>query len=270
MSILRDKGELTKFQILFEISRRQPHIKQEDIGNTLGITVQAVSKYFKKLISEGFIEAGTEKANYRLTPKAIEKLQEGAKSLERYTTKIENGLKIEHVCPAIAVQPAKKGDEVGLVMQKGVLYATSVSDPAAKAFGTVTTDANTGEDLGFEYLRGKVDIKRGKILIVKLPSIKEGGSRAANITKIRKLYEKFKPDRIGVMGSVGRAILTKLELKADFEFGISKAATLAALRGLNVFVLVVGRMANRMVEEIDKTNIKRTSDITYEIKNGRR
>jgi putative transcriptional regulator len=115
-----------------------------------------------------------------------------------------------------------------------------------------------------------VKIERGRILIVKLPSIKEGGSRAVDLAKVRKLYEKHKPDRIGVMGVVGRAVLNKLELKADIEFGISKAAALAALRGLNVFVLVVGRMANRMIEEIDLTNVKRTINIVYEIEDVRR
>ena len=156
------------------------------------------------------------------------------------------------------------------VMEKGVLYVVAPEHPDAEAFGTVTTDADVGEDLGFEYLRGRVKIERGRILIVKLPSIKEGGSRAVDLVKVRKLYEEFKPDRVGVMGSVGRAVLNKLELKADIEFGISKAAALAASRGLNVFVLVVGRMVNRMIEEVDATRIKRTIDIVYEIKDGRR
>ncbi|MCP8309690.1 MAG: winged helix-turn-helix transcriptional regulator, partial [archaeon] len=73
MGILRDRGEFNKFQILLEIMRNQPHVKQKDISDVLGITIQAVSKYFKKLVKEGFIEVGSEKANYRLTPKAVEK-----------------------------------------------------------------------------------------------------------------------------------------------------------------------------------------------------
>ncbi|MCW4022773.1 MAG: winged helix-turn-helix transcriptional regulator [archaeon] len=270
MNLLRNKGELTKFQILFEIKRKQPHIKQEEISKTLGITVQAVSKHFKKLIHEGLIEAGPEKANYRLTPKAIEKLQEGAKSLERYALKIENGLKIERVCPAIATLPTKTGDHVGIIMKEGVVYAVASDHPEAKAFGIVTTNAEPGEDLGFEYLEGKIKIERGRILIIKLPSIKEGGSRSVDLVKVKQLYEEFKPDRIGVMGSVGRAVLNKLNLKADIEFGINRAAAIAALRGLNVFVFVVGRMANRMIEEIDEINIKRTMNIKYEMKDGRK
>ena len=67
--LLRDKGEFTKFQILLEIMRNQPHIKQKDISDTLGITIQAISKYFKKLTKEGLLEAGSERADYHLTPK---------------------------------------------------------------------------------------------------------------------------------------------------------------------------------------------------------
>jgi len=269
MNLLRDKGEFTKFQILLEIMRNQPHVKQKDISDVLGITIQAVSKYFKKLMKEGFLEAGSERANYRLTPKAIEKLREDAKNLERHVSIIINDLKIERVWPAMATQPIKAGDEVGLIMRDGILYAMAPNHTNAEAFGIAVTDASPGEDLGLRNLRGKVKLIQGKILIVKLPSIKEGGSRAVDLAKVHKLYEEFKPDRIGVMGAVGRAVLNKLGLKADLEFGITRASALAALRGLNVFVLVVGRMVNRMIEEIDMINIKHITDIIYEVKDGR-
>ena len=268
--LLRDKGEFTKFQILFEVMRNQPHVKQKDISDALGITIQAVSKYFKKLTKEGLLEAGSERADYRLTPKAVEKLREDIKYLERYVTSIKQEMKIERYFPAMATKQIKKGEKVGLIMKKGVLYAVAESNPEAEALGTATTDASRGEDVGLKDLEGKVKLEQGKILIVKLPSIRQGGSRAVDVAKVRAFYEEFKPDRIGVMGAVGRAILNKLELKADIEFGISRAAALAASRGLNVFVLVVGRMVNRVIEEIDATNMKSASDIIYEVKDGRK
>jgi putative transcriptional regulator len=268
--LLRDKGEFTKFQILFEVMRNQPHVKQKDISDALGITIQAVSKYFKKLTKEGLLEAGSERADYRLTSKAVEKLREDIKYLERYVTSIKQEMKVERYFPAMATKPIKMGEKVGLVMRKGVLYAVAESNPDAEAFGTATTDASRGEDVGLKDLQGKVKLEQGRILIVKLPSIRQGGSRAVDVAKVRAFYEEFKPDRIGVMGAVGRGILNKLGLKADIEFGISRAAALAASRGLNVFVLVVGRMANRVVEEIDAANMKSASDIIYEVKDGRK
>jgi putative transcriptional regulator len=267
--LLRDKGEFTKFQILFEVMRNQPHVKQKDISDALGITIQAVSKYFKKLKKEGFLEAGSDKADYRLTPKATEKLETDIKNLERYVITIRREMKIERYFPAMATKPIKAGDKVGLMMKKGVLYAVASSNSAAEAFGTAITDASRGEDVGLKDLQGKVKLRQGRILIVKLPSIRQGGSRTVDLAKVRKFYDEFKPDRIGVMGAVGRAILNKLGLKADVEFGISRAAALAASRGLNVFVLVVGRMVNRVIEEIDTTNMKSAVDIIYEVKDGR-
>jgi predicted transcriptional regulator len=64
-------------------------------------------------------------------------------------------------------------------------------------------------------------------------------------------------------------LLRQRALKADIEFGISRAVALAASRGLNVFVLVVGKMVNRVIEEIDATNMKSAFDIIYEVKDGR-
>lgn len=127
-----------------------------------------------------------------------------------------------------------------------------------------------GEDLGLKDLHGKLKGKQGKILIVKLPSIRKGGSRATDLTKIKTYIEEFKPDRIGVMGAVGRAVLNKLDLKPDIEFGIGRSAAIAASRGLNVLVLVVGRMVNRMIEEIDDINMKTGDSIIYEIKDAQK
>jgi putative transcriptional regulator len=249
--------------------RNQPHVKQKDISDALGITIQAVSKYFKTLTREGLLEPGSERADYRLTPKAVDKLREDIKYLERYVTSIQREMKVERCFPAMATKPIKKGEKVGLMVKKGILYAVAESSSSAEAFGIAMSDASQGEDVGLKDLQGKLKLKQGKILIVRLPSIKQGGSRAVDLGKVRAFYEEFKPDRIGVMGAVGRAILNKLGLKADIEFGISRAAALAASRGLNVLVLVVGRMVNSVIEEIDTTNMKSATDIPYEVKDGR-
>jgi len=266
--LLKDKGEFTKFQILLEIMRHQPHIKQKDISDKLGITIQAISKYFKKLQKEGYLEAGSERADYRLTPKAVTKLREDMRGLESYVNEIKHDLKVEHAWPAIATKPVKAGEEVGLMMKEGVMYTVSTDSPLTQARGIALADAKEGEDLGLKDLHGKVHVKQGKILIVKLPSIRKGGSHAADITKVTAFFDEFKPDRVGVMGAVGRAVLSKIGKSADIEFGISRAAAIAASRGLNVIVLVVGRMVNRMIQEIDQINMKTGGSIIYEVKDA--
>ncbi|MDR0470409.1 MAG: winged helix-turn-helix transcriptional regulator [Nitrososphaerota archaeon] len=266
--LLQNKGEFTKFQILLEIMRNQPHIKQKDISDKLGITIQAISKYFKKLSKEGLLESGSERADYRLTPKGVTKLREDMQGLESYVKEIKQELKIEHAWPAIATQPVKAGEEVGLIMKEGVMYTSPINNPQTQAKGIALADAQPGEDLGLKELHGKLHVNQGKILIVKLPSIRKGGSNATDMTKVQTYYDEFKPDRIGVMGAVGRAVLNKLGRKADIEFGISRSAAIAASRGLNVFVLVVGRMVNRMIQEIDQINMKSGGNIIYEVKDA--
>jgi putative transcriptional regulator len=266
--LLRDKGEFTKFQILLEIMRNQPHVKQKDISETMGITIQAISKYFKKLSKEGLLEAGSERADYRLTQKGITKLRDDLKNLDTYVKTIKNELKIDHAWIALATLPVKTGDQVGLITKGGIFYTVPVTNPDVEAIGIATNNAETGEDIGLKDLKGKIKLKQGKILIIKLPSIRKGGSRTVDITKIEELINDFKPDRIGVMGAVGRAVINKLNLKADIEFGISHAAVIAASRGLSVLVLVVGRMVNKMIQEIDAQNIHFARDIIYEVKDA--
>jgi putative transcriptional regulator len=266
--LLKDKGEFTKFQILLEVMRNQPHVKQKDISDSVGITIQAISKYFKKLSKEGLLEAGSERADYRLTAKGVTKLRENVRNLDDYVKKIKNELKVEHAWIALATHTVKAGEQVGLITKEGIFYTVPTDDLATEAVGIATNDANPGEDIGLKELKGKVKLKQGKILIVKLPSIRKGGSRAADLAKIQSYIDEFKPDRIGVMGAVGRAVLNKLDLEADIEFGISHAAAVAASRGLNVFVLVVGRMVNRMIQEIDHQNMRFAGDIIYEVKDA--
>lgn len=266
--LLRDKGEFTKFQILLEVMRNQPHVKQKDISDALGITIQAISKYFKKLSKEGLLEAGSERADYRLTAKGVSKLRDNVRNLEDYVKTIKHELKIEHAWIALATHKVQAGEQVGLITQEGIFFTVPTSDPATEAIGTATNDANPGEDIGLKDLKGKVKLKQGRILIVKLPSIRKGGSRAADLKKIQGFIDEFKPDRIGVMGAVGRAVLKKLDLEADIEFGISHAAAVAASRGLNVLVLVVGRMVNRMIQEVDHLNMRFAGDIIYEVKDA--
>lgn len=268
-SLIREKGQFTKFQILVEILRNQPHVKQKDISDAFGVTIQAVSKYFKKLAKEGLLEVGVERADYRLTQKAIEKLHEDLKNLEEYTSKIKMDLKFEDIQLAMATYQVREGEKVGLIIKEGVLYTVPPDSEDSQAFGIAATEAKTDEEVGLKEIQGKVKLGQGKILLIKLPSIKEGGSKNVDLEKVKKLYEEFKPDRIAVMGAVGRAVLNKLGLKANIEFGISAAVAIAASRGINVFVLAVGRMTNRIIAEIENINRKNATDIFYEVRDVR-
>ncbi len=57
--------------------------------------------------------------------------------------------------PAIATQPVKAGEEVGLVMKGGIMYTVALDDPYVEAKGIAMTDALPGEDLGLRICKAK-------------------------------------------------------------------------------------------------------------------
>lgn len=98
-------------------------------------------------------------------------------------------------------------------------------------------------------------------MVIKLPTINQGGSRAADLEKIKKIYQDRQRnyDRVGIMGTVSRAVTEKLGIKADFEFATPHATVAAAKRGLNVLVFAVGKMTNTIIQKLD------CDDISYVI-----
>jgi putative transcriptional regulator len=257
--VVRKPGWFTEFQILVELAEQHSRMRQRDLADALGVTVQAVSKHIRRLRAEELIELrGVE---YILTSYGIERLGEYTTYLETQVKKAFNCSRLQRPWPAIASKQVSAGEEVGLVMRNGVAYAVGRNHRNAKAFGVALMDVSVGEDVALRNMRGTIDIERGTVAVVKLPSINQGGSRNADLAKVREIYARFHPDRIAVMGTVARAVMNKLNLKADLEFGVTRSAAMAALRGLNVFILSTGRMTNRVLEEIEKVNIRHSSEI---------
>jgi putative transcriptional regulator len=238
-------------------------MRQRDVADSLGITIQAVSKHLKRLLDEGLVALNG--VEYVLSPEGIERLIGYTRFVEAQTRKASSCLRLERLWPAIALKPISSGEEVGLVMRKGVICAVDKGRKDAKAFGVALADASLGEEVALHNMRGVVNLRQGTVMILRFPSINQGGSRNVDMAKVRKTYMKFNPDKIGVMGTVARVVATKLKFKIDFEFGVTRSAAMAALRGLNVLVLSTGRMANRVLEEIEKVNIRHSCEIPYTV-----
>jgi len=258
-------GWFTEFQILTELAQQQSRMRQKDVADSLGITVQAVSKHFRRLLADHLVAfSGVE---YVLTPQGREKLIEYTKFLQAQTRKAAGCLRMERLWSAIAAKPIARGEDVGIVMKNGILYAVSKSCKDAKAFGVAIAESSKGNDVALRNLRGRVSLQRGRVLVVTVPSINRGGSKRVDLDKLRKIHGRFNPHKIGVMGTVARVVANKLDLKVDLEFGVSGSAAMAALRGLDVLVLSTGRMTNRVLEEVEKVNIRYSCEIPCTVQN---
>lgn len=262
MKGFKKKGELTRFQILAEIAKQEPHIRQKDIANRLGITIQAVSENIQNLTDEGLVETSKRPANYMITKRGIEKVKNRALNLRKYADEVLYTMNTyKSIWPAIASEKLKSGDKVWLEMKEGVLYATT-HETSANA--EVLNDAEEGEDVALIKHTGLIELETGSVLIIRLPHINEGGSRNSDLNKIKDLYNdpNRKFDRVGVIGTVSRVVASKSGINVDFEFATLEATIVAAKKGLNILLFVVGKMTHPITQKLEDEGI------SYSIENA--
>jgi putative transcriptional regulator len=262
MKVFKKKGELTRFQILAEIAREQPHLRQKDIAEKLGITVQAVSENIKSLVDEGFVETGMGNARYKITKRGIDKVKNEAVNLRKYADNVLDTMNTyKSVWPAIAKEDMNSGEKVWLEMENGTLYA---GKEKKSAHAEVLKTSTKGEDVALIKLGGTIELKPGHVVIIQVPTINEGGSKACDLEKILEIHA-MGFDRVGIMGTVSRAVTNKLEIETDFEFATPNAAVAAAKRGLNVLVFTVGKMSKTIIKQMEKEGLKYTvEDVSTE------
>lgn len=259
MKAFKKRGALTHFQILSEISKQDPHLKQKDLAQTLGITIQAVSENIKTLTEMGYITSKDGRSPYKITQAGIDKVKRDAISLRKYSDSVlETMNHYKTIWPAIADEDLKKDSFVGLFMKNGVLYAHNKEENAT---GLVLEDAAKGEDVALTNLTGLIDMTVGEATVINLPTIKEGGSGAADLNLIKNVYENGaknggKFDKVAVAGTISRVIADKLDLTVDIEFAAPQATANAARKGLNVIALCVGDMTKSFVRELEAEKIK--------------
>lgn len=261
MKSFKKRGALTHFQILAEISKQNPHLKQKDLAENLGITIQAVSENIKTLTEDGYITSNNGRAPYKITQKGIDKVKKDTLALRNYTTEVLDTMtNFKTIWPAIAKVDLITGKTVGLVMENGLLYADL---KPSNATGVVLADAKAGTDVALGELKGMIELEAGKAVIVTLPPIKRGGSKSVNLDLVKKLYEQGTRagnpiDKVAVIGTIAHSVAYQMGLPIDIEFAAPQATVNATKKGLNVFVLCVGEMNKSFIRELEEEDIKYT------------
>jgi putative transcriptional regulator len=262
VKVLRDLRLSTELLILLEVINN-PHSKLKTIANKLDITVQGVSEYLRRMKKEGKIQnIGGE---WRATKSGVDFLHSNFSELKDFVDSKMIELNIIDVCAAIAKIPISKGDKVGLFMEDGVLCAYSKKKSGSS--GIALSDAGIDEDVAITDLDGMVALSPGMIHIVKLPSIREGGSTTISAKDIKKIIEKLNPEKIGVLDAVSRAVLKKADMEWDFEFAALHSAIEAAEKGLNVMIFASSDQIAPVVSTIEDTNSQIEDKIIYQIIN---
>jgi len=259
MKILRDIREMTKLLILRELTSYR-HSRLRTIADRLDITIQGISDYMKMMTEEGLVRNvdGTWKA----TTKGVEFLQSNFLSLKEFVESSTKEMSIVDVCAAIAGNDIKRGDKVGLFMVKGELIAYSNKDSSSK--GVAINSVSKGYDLGVKDLEGIVQLSPGKITLLRIPSIRDGGTTRLNIRKVKKVIRDFKYDIVAAVDLIGRVLAKRLNLDVTICYSVLLATLEAAQRGYHILVLCPEDHVAQFIGGIEENNTRLEDKITYE------
>lgn len=171
-TILRNKRDVSRFQILVEIAEHQPAVRQQEIAAMLGVTPQAISEYIRDLVDEGMIKAPG-RGRYEVTREGVEWLIQNAGMLETFAQHVRHDI-IHQVAvwTAIAAEDLNQGDRVGVYMKAGLLYA---SRELTSANGEVVIDTPKGDETGVAQLDGIIQHSETTVRVCKVPRVERGG-----------------------------------------------------------------------------------------------
>ncbi|OPY37154.1 MAG: MarR family protein [Methanoregula sp. PtaU1.Bin051] len=249
-TILRSKREVSRLQILVEIAEHQPAVRQQEIAAKLGVTPQAISEYIRELTDEGLV-AASGRGNYEVTRIGVEWILENAEALEAYARHIRRDI-IQQVSiwAAIAAEDLKTGDEVGVFMKGGWLYAGKKKQAAT---GTVVADAKKDEDVGVARLSGIIDHREGGIRVCKVPRIQHGGSRRVNQKRLSEVLKGAE-----VVAAVGVEAFIALRMagrKPDMFYGAREGVIEAAFHGLECVIVIVDEEFTDFLKRLESAGI---------------
>jgi putative transcriptional regulator len=253
-TILKNKRDVTRFQILVDIAEHQPAVRQQEIALGLGVTPQAISEYVRELADEGMLKAPG-RGRYEVTRQGVEWLLQNAEALEYYAKHVRNDIiKQVSVWTAIAADDLKKNDEVGVFMKDGLLYA---SKKRQAANGICISDILKGEDAGISNLEGIIDHQEASVMVCKIPRIERGGSRKVKYDLFREVI-----GRVSVIACVGLEAwvsLKKIGKIPDLYFGSREGVVEAALHGIPCGIAIVDEYFTDFLKQLEQ------ADLCYEI-----
>ncbi|MBW9221895.1 winged helix-turn-helix transcriptional regulator [Methanothermococcus sp. SCGC AD-155-C09] len=259
------KRNITEFQILSEIVRKQPHIKQKEIADALGITVQGVSEHIRHLLKKEYIKSRG-RGEYVLTDKGMRALKSWISQFKNYLEEINQDIyRYKDIWPAIAHEDMNEGEDVYLFMKNGLLYASK--NIKSQSTAKVVEGGKKGEDIALSDIKGIIEVNKGSVIILKIPPRIMGGSKSVDYDLIREILAKNKDAIIASMGTVSYVVSKKLGMAIDIRFAVPESIIRACDRGCDVICLITGKMTEKIIKTLDKSGISYTVLDTNKNKN---
>ncbi|OGS41493.1 MAG: hypothetical protein A3K67_01420 [Euryarchaeota archaeon RBG_16_62_10] len=226
---LRDLKRNTELLILVELLKN-PSVRMKDLGDRLGITVQAVSQYLAAMRKEGLVRLHGEAL--RPTKRGMQIAQEHFTLIKDYVDSILRSTSVIDRCVAIAGAAVEKGQRVGLAMEDGMLMA--YPGRRSPSVGTAMESAPEGDDVLVGQLEGIVDLELGKLLLVEVPSAADGGSKKARLSLVKDKIDEASPGILVAGDLAGAALLSKATEESFTIHAPIESAMSALSKGVDV------------------------------------
>jgi len=254
--LMRDAPESrsvsTRFRILVEIASRQPSVQQKDVARELGITVQAVSERMKELVSAGLVVSRS-RSSYSVTPSGVDWLLRHARELESYSERISRIVREISVTAAVADSTLAQGQDVALEMRDGMLHARPRVDGDPSS-GVVMSGAAEGEDVGITRIEGVIPLKATEVIIASVPAIQDGGSRRADIARLRRLAQHS--GLVVTMGVESMVALRLTGLESGCRWAAPAAVVEAASSGISCVLVCTEADLPHVSERISEAGLQ--------------
>ncbi|WP_336342703.1 DUF7839 domain-containing protein [Halalkalicoccus ordinarius] len=250
-SVLKNKRDATRYQILVQIAERQPAVSQQEIADAIGITAQAVSDYLQDLVKQGFVRKHG-RGRYEVSKEGVDWLISQTDELRGFIEHVsESVIGQVEIETALATGVIEEGETVTLSMHGGVLRATPGEGEGATA--VAVTDAEEGRDVGITEFKGVLDYELGSVTAVSVPTVENGGSAAVDLTTLVDRVEAH--DLLAAAGTEALAAVRAAELEPDVRFGTPLAVQEAATKGLDVLLVAVADRVSAHTDELHEQNI---------------
>lgn len=223
LALLRDKTAMTEMGILFAL-HRDPSQSLSDVAARLDVTPQAVSNYVKRMAEDGLLTD-----DHRLTSQGIEDLHDRVEAVKRLADDLFEKVNVITETTALAGEAVAEGDEVGLVLEDGLLVA--YPGRTSSSTGVAAADADAGEIVAVADLEGILDIRPGQVHLVRVPQGADPGELASFLDD-----RELDWGRVAGLGTEAKVLARDLDAGV-LEFAPGEAAFEAAQLGLDVLLL---------------------------------
>ena len=258
MNVLRDLRESTQVLFLHEVTANR-HTRLRTIAERLGMTVQGAADYAHRLEADGLLVV-TE-GEYRPTKKGIQYLQVRLRELRSFVDQAGRSMAFVETTEALAGSSVRRGDRLGLFMEDG--YLVAYPGRPSTSSGVAGEDAAKGDRVPVRALEGIVELRAGRVTVVRIGSVSPSLGRAVT-PSARKVLQRAHGAFVATMDVPGLVVARRLGLRPRIEFGVLPAVVEVAERGVNVVLLVPEERAAEAVRAIEAANAELEDKIPYE------